>query len=87
MIREFLLILVTIFLMEIADKTQLSAIAFATKYHPILVYFATLFGLALATLLSVILGKLLATILPQQYLKIAVGLIFIIIGLLTIFKK
>jgi len=70
--------------MEMADKTQLSAVSFSAKIpRPGLVYLATVIGLALASVLSVAFGRSLALILPEKYLRYLVAATFIITGLLT----
>jgi len=83
-LKEFLMVMVTIFLMEMADKTQLSAVSFSAKIpkHG-LVYLATVIGLALASVLSVVFGRSLALLLPEKYLRYLVATIFIITGVLT----
>ncbi|MEN3046976.1 MAG: TMEM165/GDT1 family protein [Candidatus Hydrothermales bacterium] len=63
------LILGTVFLMGFADKTQLAAICFATKYNPITVYTGVILGLALATLVSFTFRKILGCVLLCVYLK------------------
>ncbi len=83
-IKEFVVVMGTIFLMEMADKTQLSAVSFSAKIpRPGLVYLATVIGLALASVLSVILGRSLALLFPEKYLRYLVAAIFIITGVLT----
>lgn len=83
-IKEFLTVMGTIFLMEMADKTQLSAASFSAKIpRPGLVYLATVIGLALASVLSVIFGRSLALLLPEKCLRYLVATIFIITGILT----
>ncbi|MEN3045126.1 MAG: TMEM165/GDT1 family protein [Candidatus Hydrothermales bacterium] len=86
-LKELFLIVGTIFLMEFADKTQLAAMCFATKYNPVTVYIGVISGLALATLISVALGKILCFVFPYRYLKIFVGIVFIGIGIWSIFGK
>ncbi|OHB60681.1 MAG: hypothetical protein A2Y12_04870 [Planctomycetes bacterium GWF2_42_9] len=71
-------------LAEMGDKTQLLAMAFATKYkaHKVLiaVFLATLLNHALA----VIAGRLLATIIPIDIISLIAALSFIVFGLWTI---
>ncbi|HIE14230.1 TPA: TMEM165/GDT1 family protein [Candidatus Bathyarchaeota archaeon] len=78
----------TIFLMEMADKTQLSAASFSAKIsRPTLVYLATVVGLALASVISVVFGRALALLLPEKYLRYLVGTIFILTGVLTVIGR
>jgi len=87
MFRSFFLIVGTIFLMELGDKTQIAAIGFASKYRPMFVYLAVVLGMALCTVLSVVIGKTAATFIPLKYLKIFVGILFIAVGIWTLLSK
>ena len=87
MYKSFFLIVGTIFLMELGDKTQLAAISFASKYRPMLVYLAVVLGMALCTVVSVAIGKTAATFIPVKYIKIFVGLLFVAVGIWTLLSK
>ena len=69
---------------EMGDKSQLVALAFATRFRPIIV----LAGVSAATLLvhlgSVVLGRFLDTLLPGQWIALAAGLAFIGFGIWTL---
>ncbi len=83
-IKEFLTMIGTVFLMEMADKTQLCAVCFSAKIpKPILVYLATIIGLAVASVFSVVFGRGLALLLPEKYLRYLIAGIFILTGILT----
>ncbi len=73
-----------IFLAEMGDKTQLVALAFATRYKPGVV----LAGVAAATLLvhlfSVAIGEVLGITLPRVWVAVLGGLAFIGFGLWTL---
>ena len=86
MLKEFLSIVLMIFLMEIADKTQIATIGFAARYNPVMVYFASLVGLAFCTIISVFFGNVIAEFIPRKYLKYIVGLVFVVAGLWSILK-
>jgi len=85
--KVFWLITGTIFLMELGDKTQLAAIGFASKYHPLWVYLGVIFGMALCTIISVAVGKLISTLVPLRYLKLVVGILFVGVGIWTLLSK
>lgn len=87
MIKDFLIIIWTVFLLEFADKTQLAAISFATRQNPLVVYIGVVLGLSIATVISVALGKTIGFLLPAKYIKLVAGILFIIVGLWTIFGK
>lgn len=80
----FLLACVLIFLAELGDKTQLVALALATRYR----VGVTLLGITVATalvhVLSVALGELAGIALPRDILMFAAGLSFLVFGLWTI---
>lgn len=87
MLKDFLLIVWTIFLLEFADKTQLAAISFATRMNPVVVYLGVILGLSIATVVSVAIGKAIGMALPARFIKLVAGILFIIVGIWTIFGK
>lgn len=80
----FLLSFAVIFVAELGDKSQLMALAFATRYRAIHV----LVGITVATLLvhlgSVALGQALDAVLPAQAIAVAAGLAFFAFALWTL---
>ncbi|HEX5826178.1 MAG TPA: TMEM165/GDT1 family protein [Candidatus Limnocylindrales bacterium] len=80
----FLLSFGVIFLAELGDKSQLMAMAFATRYRALVV----LLAVTLATLLvhagSVILGSAFALALPTNIISIAAGIAFLVFAAWTI---
>jgi len=85
-LKEFLVIVFTVFIMEFADKTQLAALAFAMKYNPLKVYIGVVTGLALCTICSVLLGRFISTVLPQKYIERVMGIVLVAAGLLMLLK-
>lgn len=81
---EFLLSMSFVVLAEMGDKTQLLAMAFATRYRAAIVLWAILVATALNHLCAVALGTYLTNIIPLQYIQIAAALSFILFGLWTI---
>jgi Ca2+/H+ antiporter, TMEM165/GDT1 family len=73
-----------VFLAELGDKTQLIALAFATRYPLVSVLTGVLIGTALVTALSVALGGTVGEFLPQEWLKIATGIILIVFAILIV---
>ncbi len=71
-------------LAEMGDKTQLLAMAFATRFR----WHIVLIGICVATaanhLLAVMVGRYLDAIIPIQYIKIGTSLSFILFGLWTL---
>jgi putative Ca2+/H+ antiporter (TMEM165/GDT1 family) len=83
-VDAFLLSFAVIFLAELGDKSQLMAMAFATRYRAVTV----LVAVTLATLLvhagSVLLGSTFAAVLPTDLIQILAGLSFFVFALWTI---
>ena len=80
----FLLSFAVIFVAELGDKSQLMALAFATRYRAIDV----LVGISIATLIvhlgSVLLGSVVATALPTRAIAIVAGLAFFVFAAWTL---
>ena len=80
----FLLSFAVIFVAELGDKSQLMALAFATRYRAVDV----LVGISIATLLvhlgSVLLGAVVATALPTRAISIVAGLAFFVFAAWTL---
>lgn len=79
---------VTIFLAELGDKTQLASISLAAQSKsPLWVFLGAMAAFGAVTLIGVTLGVFLTRFIPESYIRIASGLIFIIIGTLTLLNK
>ncbi|MDQ5984453.1 MAG: TMEM165/GDT1 family protein [Syntrophus sp. SKADARSKE-3] len=81
---EFLISMSFVVLAEMGDKTQLLAMAFATRYRASVVLWAVFAATAMNHLLAVVLGVYLANIAPIEYIQIAAAISFILFGLWTI---
>jgi len=83
-VDAFLLSFAVIFVAELGDKSQLMALAFATRYRAIDV----LVGISIATLIvhlgSVLLGSVVATALPTRAIAIVAGLAFFVFAAWTL---
>lgn len=71
-------------LAEMGDKTQLLAIAFATKYPWKTVMLAVTAATVVNHLLAVVVGEWLTNYIPMDWIHIAASISFIIFGLWTI---
>lgn len=80
----FIASFIFIILAEMGDKTQLLAIAFATKYPPQIVLSAVFFATLINHFLAVIIGQLLVTIIPLNIVLFIAALSFIFFGLWTL---
>jgi putative Ca2+/H+ antiporter (TMEM165/GDT1 family) len=80
----FLTSLVIVVLAEMGDKTQLLAMAFASRFRWQTVMWGVFVATAANHLFAVLVGNYLTNIIPLNYIKIAASASFIIFGLWTI---
>lgn len=77
----FLTTLVSFFLVEIGDKTQIATSLLAARYHQIaLVAAGTTLGMLIADIPAVLLGEAATRIVPLSYVRVAAALLFALIG-------
>lgn len=77
----FLTTLVTFFLVEIGDKTQIATSLLAARYHQILLVTAgTTLGMLIADVPAVLLGEAATKVVPLRYVRMAAAAIFALIG-------
>jgi Ca2+/H+ antiporter, TMEM165/GDT1 family len=80
----FLIALFLVFLAEMGDKTQLVALAFATRYAAQTVLAGVFAARLLVHLFSVVLGELVGLALPAFWVKLLAGVAFLGFGLWTL---
>jgi putative Ca2+/H+ antiporter (TMEM165/GDT1 family) len=80
----FLTSVAIVFLAEMGDKTQLLAMAFASRFRWQTVLWGVFAATAANHLFAVYVGNYLTSIIPLQYIKIGAAVSFIIFGLWTI---
>jgi putative Ca2+/H+ antiporter (TMEM165/GDT1 family) len=87
-IKLFLTVAVTVFLAELGDKTQFATMMFAAgkDVNPWWVFAGASLGLVTAAAIGVVAGQLLSNLLNPKWMTLAAGVIFIILGGLTIHK-
>ena len=79
--------LVTFFLAEMGDKTQLATIALAAHYAaPLMVVAGTTLGMLIADVPAVFVGNRFAEKVPMKLVHSVAAGIFAVMGLLTLFK-
>ena len=77
-----------VFLAELGDKTQLAAITMAVKSQSrVAVFCGALLALAMVTLISVLFGEVLTSLIPTPYIEKAIGALFVIIGILDLLGR
>jgi len=88
LMKEFITVLITIFLSEIGDKTQLAVFSFATKSSNLFkIWLAATLAFCITNFIGIIIGGQINKFLPYNVIKYLAGTIFIIIGITTIFSK
>jgi putative Ca2+/H+ antiporter (TMEM165/GDT1 family) len=80
----FWISLIYVFIAEMGDKTQLVALAFATRYKALTVISGVFIATFLVHLISVALGEAVSFALPIFWIKILAGVSFIVFGLWTL---
>ena len=81
----FVVTLISFFLAEIGDKTQIATVVLAAKYGALIpVVAGTTFGMLLADVPVVILGKLAAKKIPFKAIRFVAAGIFLILGLFAL---
>lgn len=81
----FLTTLVSFFLVEIGDKTQIATVALAATYDTLpAVVIGTTLGLMIANVPVVMLGDVAATKLPLRAIRMAAAAIFAVLGFLVL---
>lgn len=75
-----------IFLAELGDKTQLATLCFAAESKSRLaVFIGSSAALVVTSLLAVLVGAGLSSVLPTNYVKTGAGVLFVVLGLWMIF--
>ena len=74
MIHAFLLSFIVIFVAELGDKSQLMALAFATRYKPLPVLIGISIATAVVHLISVVIGAVIGASLPTDEISIAAAI-------------
>lgn len=88
MIKIFFSTFLLIFLAELGDKTQLTALLLSAKEKkPLLIFAAAMSAFFVSTFLAVLLGSTLTKFFPETIIKKTAALVFIGVGLLILFNK
>jgi len=77
--------LITFFLAEMGDKTQIATVAMAAHYaEPLLVVIGTTLGMLIADVPAVFVGDKLASRIPMRLVHTIAACIFVVLGTLTL---
>ena len=78
----FLTTATTVFLAELGDKTQLAALLLSAQSgQPVTVFVGASLALICSSLVGVLLGRWLSTVMPAHQLERAAGLLMVALGL------
>jgi putative Ca2+/H+ antiporter (TMEM165/GDT1 family) len=88
MTQQLITIFIAVFLAELGDKTQIATLTFAANptYNKWMVLLAACSALFLISLIAVLIGSKAGALINPRYMKLASGLLFIGIGLFTLWK-
>jgi len=76
-----------IFLAELGDKTQLATFAFAAESRSrIAVFLGSAGALVLTSLLAVVFGSAVGRLIPENYIRVGAGALFVLLGLWMLFS-
>jgi putative Ca2+/H+ antiporter (TMEM165/GDT1 family) len=77
-----------VFVAELGDKTQLATLSLSSgKVNRLSVFIGSASALVCTSLLAVLAGDIISRYIPPQYIRRGAGAIFIVLGLLYIFRK
>jgi len=87
-LKLFASVFMTIFIAEIADKTQIATILYASnaQHSKLTVFFGAFAALAITSAIAVIAGTALANWIDQKLMAKLAGIIFIVIGVWSFMK-
>ena len=82
LIAVFLSTATTVFLAELGDKTQLAALLLSAQSgRPVVVFVGASLALICSSLVGVLLGRWLSTVMPAHQLERAAGVLMVALGL------
>lgn len=86
--KIFWLAFITIFLAEMADKTQLAVFSLVSKTKlPLAVFLGTLLAFAVATAIAVLFGDLVDKLVPANVFRFIAAGIFIVLGIIILIGR
>ncbi len=83
--KLFFIAFVTLFIAELGDKTQLSVFTLVSQHQkPLPIFLGASLALVLVTFIGAIFGDYAAKYIPANYMRLAAGLLFLLIGLFVL---
>lgn len=88
MIKVIISTFIMVFIAELGDKTQLQTMLLTAKNNsPILVFIGASLALVCSSILGVFAGTYITKYIPPNFIQNAAGILFIIMGILTLLNK
>ncbi len=87
-LKLFSTVFVTIFIAEIADKTQIATLLYAsnTQHSKIVIDLGSALALCCASAIAVFAGSALSHLINEKTMARLAGIVFIVVGIWTFFK-
>ena len=87
-LKTLFLVFGTVFIAELGDKTQLATMLYATdkEVNKLIVFLGSSLALVCTSALGVLLGHLISKTFNTKYLTLAAGVLFVLVGCVTIYK-
>ncbi|MCL6465498.1 MAG: TMEM165/GDT1 family protein [candidate division WOR-3 bacterium] len=86
--KAFLTTFVAVFLAELGDKTQIATLSFAAGFNSFLsVFLGSALALILTSLLAALIGSSLAHIIPERWVHLGAGGIFVVLGVILVIRN
>ena len=87
-IKVLLTVFTTVFMAELGDKTQLATMLFASEkeVNKLTVFMGASIALITTSAIAVLVGGAISNYISEKYLNYIVGVLFVGIGIWTIFK-
>ncbi|MBM3252644.1 MAG: TMEM165/GDT1 family protein [Candidatus Omnitrophica bacterium] len=86
--KIFFITFSSVFLAELADKTQLVGISLSARSgRPIMVFLGSISAYIIVTAVSVLIGAILGKYLKPEFIRIIGALVFIMVGILMFLDK
>lgn len=86
--KIFITVFVSVFIAELGDKTQIATMLFASEKDvgKWTVFFAASLALVVASAIGVLAGSVFSAYINEKYLGYVAGVLFIVIGVFTLFR-
>lgn len=78
---------VLVVIAELGDKTQIAVISLSSRFKALSVFFGAMLAFLLTTGIAVVIGDMLALMVPLFWIRIIAAIIFLVFGLYTVVSR